>query len=138
MTLLSLDTSFLIDFLAGESSAVEKMKQIEIDGDMTSVSSVVVYELLVLSADDRKPNRAQKAINTVESLLSRIGVIWPFNTSVARLAAEIQRIQMLKGKPVSVRDLFIAASSLANGCNTVITKNVRDFEVIDGIKVESY
>ncbi|MHA1637596.1 MAG: type II toxin-antitoxin system VapC family toxin [Candidatus Thorarchaeota archaeon] len=138
MTLLSLDTSFLIDFLADDPSAVDKMKQIESDGNMIAVSSVVMYELLVLSAGDRKPNKTQKAINVVESLLSRIGIIWSFEPDTARLAAEIQRTQMTKGRPVSVRDLFIAASALTNGCNVVVTRNVRDFEVIDGLRVETY
>ena len=138
MTLLSLDTSFLIDFLAGDPSAVDKMKQIESDGNMLAVSSVVMYELLVLSAGDRKPNKTQKAINVVESLLSRIGIVWSLEPDTARLAAEIQRTQMIKGRPVSVRDLFIAASALTNGCNVVITRNLRDFEVIDGLRVETY
>ncbi len=138
MTLLSLDTSFLIDFLSGQSSAIDKMRQIETDGSMVAVSSVVVYELLVLSAGDRKPSKSQKAINMVESLLSRIGTIWAVDPDAARLAAEIQRTQMLKGKPVSVRDLLIAATSLANGCYIIITRNIRDFEAIDGIRVETY
>ncbi len=138
MTLLSLDSSFLIDFLSGETSAVEKMRQIESDGNMIAVSSVAVYELLVLSAGDRQAKRTQKALNMVESLLSRIGIIWSFEADTARLAAEIQRTQMVKGKPISVRDLFIAASSLANGCNVVVTRNVRDFMAIDGIRVETY
>ncbi|MBN2230869.1 MAG: type II toxin-antitoxin system VapC family toxin [Candidatus Thorarchaeota archaeon] len=138
MTLLSLDTSFLIDFLSGQKSAIDKMKQIENDGDMMAVSSIVVYELLVLSAGDRKPNNIQKAVNMVESLLSRIGILWSVDPEAARLAAEIQRTQMVKGKPVSVRDLLIAANSLANGCYTIITRNVGDFETIDGIRVETY
>lgn len=138
MTLLSPDTTFLIDFLAGNVSAVEKMKQIESDGNMMAVSSVVVYELLVLSAGDRKPSRTQKAINMIESLLSRIGIVWSLEPDAARLAAEIQRTQMIKGRPISVRDLFIAATALANGCNVVVTRNVRDFEAIDGLRVETY
>lgn len=138
MTLLSLDTSFLIDFLSGQPSAVDKMRQIESDGDMVAVSSIVVYELLVLSSGDRKPNKIQKAINMIESLLSRIGTIWSVDSDAARLAAEIQRKQMTVGKPVSVRDLLIATTSLVNGCYTIVTRNIHDFESIDGIRVEAF
>jgi len=138
LTLLSLDSSFLIDFLAGDSGAVEKMRHIERDGSTVVVSSVVVYELLVLSAGDRKPAKIQRAINIVESLLSRIALIWPLDLESAKRAAEIQRIQMSKGRPVSIRDLFIAAIALAHGCQTIVTRNTRDFELIDGVRVESY
>ena len=138
MTLLSLDTSFLIDFLSGQPSAVDKMRQIESDGDMVAVSSIVFYELLVLSSGDRIPNKIQKAINMVESLLSRIGTIWSVDSDAARLAAEIQRKQMTAGKPVSVHDLLIATTSLVNGCYTIVTRNIRDFELVDGIRVETY
>lgn len=138
MTLLTLDTSFVIDFLSGVPAAVEKLRRVETDGDTLAVASVVVYELLVLSSGDREPQKVQKAISTVEAVLSRIGLIWSLDPAAARLAAEIQRAQMSRGRPVSVRDLFIAATSLVNGCNTVITRNVRDFEVIDGLRVETY
>lgn len=138
VSLLSLDTSFLIDFLSGDLDAIEKMRRIEGEGNMLAVSSIVVYELLVLSAGDRAPEKIQKAINTIEMILSRIGTIWSLDQEAARLAAEIQRTQMLKGKPVSVRDLFISATTIMNGCRTIITRNPRDFELVDGLKVEQY
>ncbi len=138
MTLLSLDSTFLVDFLAGLPAAVEKMEQFEREGSAVGVSSVVVYELLVLSAADRRSDKVQKALNTVESLLSRIGIIWPLDLESARLAAEIQRTEMAKGKTLSVRDLLIAATSLANGCHTLVTRNVCDFDSIEGIKTEVY
>ncbi len=77
-------------------------------------------------------------IKVVGNRAELIGIIWSLEPDAARLAAEIQRTQMSKGRPVSVRDLFIAASALVNGCNVVITRNVRDFEAIDGLRVETY
>lgn len=138
MTVLALDTSFLIDFLAGDVKAIEKMKQIETEASRIAIPSIVVYELLILSAVDRQPERIQQALNITEAFLSRIGVIWAFDAECARRAAEIQRTQFSLGRPISVRDLFITATAFVNGCTTVITRNIKDFSAIEGIIVESY
>jgi len=138
MTLLAADSSFLIDLLAGKDEAVSKMREIESESSSLAVPSVVVYELLVLSGPERRSKKAQKAVNTVETLVSRIGVVWPLDRAAAKLAADIQRNSFSKGRPLSVRDLFLAATALTNGCGTVVTRNERDFSAIEGLRVETY
>ncbi|RLI47954.1 MAG: hypothetical protein DRO73_10640 [Candidatus Thorarchaeota archaeon] len=138
MTTVALDTSFLIDFLAGDRAAKRKMQELEEEIVTLAVPSIVAYELLVLSSADRQPERQQKALNIVETLLSRLPILWPFDRRAARLAADIQRANYARGTPLSVRDLLIAATAMSNGCNTIVTRNKRDFERIEGVHVESY
>lgn len=42
-----------------------------------------------------------------------------------------------KGAPVSIADLFIAATSLRHD-RTIVTSNIRDFKPIKGLQLENW
>ena len=64
-------------------------------------------------------------------------VNFPFNDDVAWRAAEIFTDRRRRGLPTGENDLWIAATALATG-QTLVTKNVKHFQAIRGLKVISH
>ena len=64
----------------------------------------------------------------MDSLFVWIDVL-PFDLNSARIAAKIDAILHKKGKPVGLRDIFIAAVSINNQL-PLITRNLRHFIII--------
>jgi len=101
-------------------------------GDV-AISLFVQCELLFgaeLSQQADK-NKAQ-----IEWLCSRINVVYPderFPEIYARLASALKR----SGYTVDTMDVLIAVPALADGA-PVVTRNVKDFARIPGLKVLSY
>ncbi len=53
-------------------------------------------------------------------------------------ASQISANAMKQGKPIGDSDCLIAGIALSHGINTIITKNVKHFERIPGLKIETY
>ena len=60
-----------------------------------------------------------------------------FDPEDARAAAEIRADLKRKGTPIGPYDVLIAGQSLARGL-TVVTANLREFERVEGLKVEDW
>lgn len=60
-----------------------------------------------------------------------------FDTEDARAAAAIRADLKRKGTPIGPYDLLIAGQAMARGL-AVVTANVREFERVDGLKVEDW
>ena len=61
--------------------------------------------------------------------------ILPFDTSVARTYARLWAALARKGLTVGAHDLIIAATAISVDY-AIVTANVRDFEKIDGLRLE--
>jgi tRNA(fMet)-specific endonuclease VapC len=98
------------------------------------ISVVTVAELLhgVERADTEA--RRLKRQSFVEKVLESFP-IFPFDTTVARIYARIWASLAKKGLTVGVHDLIIAATAISLDY-TVITANRRDFEKIEGLRLE--
>ncbi len=59
------DTTFLIDMMIGDSSAVEKGKELERDGVHVSITSVSIFELYVALNMSTKPIEEKNKIDRV-------------------------------------------------------------------------
>ena len=64
-------------------------------------------------------------------------VNFPFNDDVAWHAAKVFADLRRRGLPTGENDLWIAATALANG-ETLVTRNVKHFREIRGLKVISH
>ncbi len=126
------DTTFLIDLLRKSPSAVAKA--VELDAEpIVFTTEANVYEIV---SGIRNTN-TEKALQDLESLLSRM-VVLPLDRKASIYAGLISSELMLKGKMIDDIDCLVAGILLTNGCETVVTRNVKHFERIDGLKVESY
>jgi tRNA(fMet)-specific endonuclease VapC len=98
------------------------------------ISVVTVAELLhgVERADTEVRKIKRQAF--VEKVIEMIPV-FPFDTGVARIYARIWASLVRRGFTVGAHDLIIAATAISLDY-TVITADLRDFEKIEGLRLE--
>jgi predicted nucleic acid-binding protein len=98
------------------------------------ISVVTVAELLhgVERADTEGRRIRRQAF--VEKVLEFFPV-FPFDTSVARIYARIWASLARRGQTVGAHDLIIAATAISLDY-AVVTHNPRDFERVEGLRVE--
>lgn len=111
-----LDTSALIDFLAGGKKADAVAEHLE-EGD-AYVSSVSVFELFAGVKNARHMSQRED--------LAALCVVVPVTGSIARRAASIYTALRRKGVTIAVPDLLIGATA-AEQEMPLLTCNPRDF-----------
>jgi predicted nucleic acid-binding protein len=104
------------------------------EDDPFGISVVTVAELL--HGVERADTDTRKIIRQafVEKVIELFPVL-PFDTSVARTYARLWAALAKKGLTVGAHDLIIAATAISLDY-TIVTANIRDFEKIDGIRLE--
>ncbi len=102
--------------------------------EIFGISVITVAELLhgVHRADSTK--RRLKRSAYVEKVIE-LFPIYNFDTSIARIYAEIWSELSRKGIQIGAHDLIIGSTALSLGFS-VVTYNVRHFERIEGLKIE--
>jgi len=131
----AVDTTFLIDLLRGDDEAVAMAEKLDEEGAVaTTVVNVfeLVYGIYASRGGARKRRMAQ-----AEALFNRLEV-FPLDYKGALTAAHILGELARLGKTVNVLDGLIAGILLANRCETIVTRNVRDFSRISGLRIETY
>jgi tRNA(fMet)-specific endonuclease VapC len=126
---LLIDTDLLIDLERGASApAIEGI----LGEEERAISVITVSELLhgVLRATGARRARRRAF---VEHLLGELRAI-PITEPVARVHADIWAALAARGAVIGAHDLWIAATALAYGLG-VATRNVADFERVEGLRV---
>ena len=125
-----LDTSFLIDLLRGNPN----VQRVINEKDIFLTTQINMYEvltgLLYLKSSEEKILVAKEMFDSIRVLpLEDFGVI-----KAAEICANLTR----KGEKIEDCDCLTAGITLSKGINIIVTKNVKHFEKIKGIKVETY
>lgn len=104
------------------------------EDDPFGISVVTVAELLhgVERADTETRRLRRQAF--VEKVIELFPIV-PFDVAVARIYARIWASLVRKGHTVGAHDLIIAATAISLDY-TVVTANRRDFEKIEGLRLE--
>ena len=126
-----LDTNICIQAMNHVDDAL-LARLIEREGEMC-ISTVVAAELRfgVAKSSARKKNRQMLA-----EFLSPLAVL-PFDEDAAESYGEIRAALEKSGKPIGPLDTLIAGHALSLGA-TLITNNVREFQRVKGLKLESW
>jgi tRNA(fMet)-specific endonuclease VapC len=128
-----LDTNVCIDVLRGRKKVVEKLGNCSPRECFISV----VTEFELFQGADRAPeDRRSSEREKVARFLSCLQIL-PFDSECARIAAAVNAQLLNRGTPVSITDVFIAATGL-NYSWPVVTNNTRDFKRIDGLILEDW
>ena len=117
-----IDTNILIDHLHGEEAATAFLLQME--AGRACVSVITEYELLAVPR--LSPQQAQE-ITRLLALMPRLLI----TSRVVRTAAECHRRYQL-----SLADALIAATALVRRV-TLVTRNVKHFQPITGLRLHS-
>ena len=97
------------------------------------ISAITMAELEYGVFNSSRPDRNRLALMT---FLSRTQVI-PFDVEAAREYGAIRADLTKRGTLIGANDLLIAAHAKAMGL-TLVTNNMREFERVDGLKVENW
>jgi tRNA(fMet)-specific endonuclease VapC len=134
-----LDTDTLTHLHAGNSNVVKQLNTVE--DDLIAITIITKIEVLrgridyVLKADtEEKLIKAQELLFRTEELLNQLPII-PIN----QLAAdEFNRLRAIsKLRKIGQADLLIASITLVNRA-ILVTRNLRHFQQIPGIKVVNW
>ena len=135
--MIHLDTSYLIDLLR-ETTRVRPGPALDfiegLDEGETLVASVLVVSELRAGAELAKS--ALKEHEELDRLLSGLLVAYPdarFPAVYGRLLAALQRTS----RPIAAMDLLIATAALIDDA-PLVTRNVKDFSRVPGLRVLGY
>ena len=135
--MIHLDSSLLIDLLreVGKDRpgpAFDVMESIDAE-DTVGVSVHVVCELRAGAELSRKPLKEHELL---DQLFGGLVIAYPdarFAPAYGRLLAAIHR----SGRPIAALDLLIATAALLDDA-PLITRNVKDFSRVPGLRVLRY
>jgi len=128
-----LDTNVCIDVLRGRKNVVDRLAYCLPEECYISV----ITEFELFQGADRAPlvHRAEER-KKVERFVSMLQIL-PFDSDCARMAAKINAELLNQGTPVSITDVFIAATGLCYQW-TVVTNNTKDFLRIGNLPLEDW
>ena len=127
------DTSFLIDIMRSDKDAIKKAEEIEKNGNTIAVSSISIFELFVGVALIIRQDQERNKINRILNGLSIIS----FDGDSAKEAGRIFAQKRKHRSTIEPGDSMIAGVCLRRN-EVLITRNIKHFNDIEGLRIESY
>jgi len=124
-----LETTFLVDFFRGSEQAVSKLMALEEEDVTVFTTSISVFEIMQGIRGEKEKTLAEKFFSSVQ--------IIPFTKRSAFAAGEIRKKLGKSGITIEAEDAMIAGIAITRN-KTILTRNIRHFSGIDGVKIESY
>ena len=126
-----LDTNICVFFLRGKLNLNDLLRQK--GRENCFISEITVVELRYGAENSDNPTKSHKSVDAFVGGLSII----PIYGSIKRYAKEKVRLRKI-GKPMHDEfDLLIGVTAVENKL-TLVTDNVKDFERLEGIKIENW
>ncbi|HLX06820.1 MAG TPA: type II toxin-antitoxin system VapC family toxin [Thermoanaerobaculia bacterium] len=127
-----LDTNACVDYLTGRFPAVTERIRESPPEDLC-ISSVVVAELRF--GADRSSSR-ERNHQRLDVLTAEIACA-DFDLAAAAAYGRVRAALEARGTPIGANDMLIAAQALALGL-ILVSDNLREFQRVDGLVVESW
>jgi tRNA(fMet)-specific endonuclease VapC len=134
-----LDTDTLTRAHSGHANIAERVRQVGEENVATTVINAIAvlqgrHDFLLKASDGEQLLKAQRLLQRSEELLESIAIIFVD----VRAAGEFDKLrQNKKLRKIGRADLLIASIALAHAA-TVVTRNVKHFRQIPGLKVENW
>jgi tRNA(fMet)-specific endonuclease VapC len=134
-----LDTDTLTHLHAGNSNVVERLKSVaDIEVGITIITKVEILrgriDYLLKAETGANLLKAQELLFRTEGLLNDLAIV-PINQAAS---IEFDRLRAVsKFRKIGRADLLIASITLANRA-TLVTRNLRHFKQIPGLRVENW
>ena len=126
-----LDTDTCIDVLRQRPGMTQRLRQLAPTD--CAISMVTVYELFCGLAKAKDPQKEREKVQQFVAAVMEL----PLDRAAAEHAASIRAELERQGSVIGPYNLLIAGQAIADGL-TLVTKNVREFQRIDGLKLESW
>ncbi len=126
-----LDTDFLISFMRGEENSLKKIEELEKKQELLSTTSINATELLKGSYNSKNP---KKELIKVKMYLETLEIL-DFDYESAIIFSKIWYKLKKKGNIIQDFDILIASIAIEND-EALLTKNIKHFEKIEGLKLE--
>jgi tRNA(fMet)-specific endonuclease VapC len=128
-----LDSNVCIDVLRGRKKVIDHLAScLPKECFISAVTEFELFQGAGRAPEDRRKEEYSKVSLFVEALQ-----VLPFDSECARIAARINADLLNQGTPVSITDVFIAATGLRHRW-TVVTNNTRDFSRIEGLALDDW
>jgi len=125
-----LDTNICVYFLKGQYELNKRIEKAEVRNCFISEITIAELKFGAENSENKEKNR-----KTVDEFVSKFIIIPVFN-SLDIYAKEKARLRK-KGLPLDDFDLLIGATAISNSL-TLVTRNVSDFERLEGIEIENW
>ena len=126
-----LDSNILIYFFRGTGHVADHLRRHA--ASTIKIPTPALFELEYGTAKSSRPMQQRAGIDAVMQRFESI----PLNYASARQAGVLRQSLEKGGVPIGPYDLLIAGIALANHL-TVITRNIREFERVPGLKLENW
>jgi predicted nucleic acid-binding protein len=127
---VSLDSSFLIDLLAGEIRAVTKARELDQSTESRYITAPAAAEVMIGAY-----RVGGVYFDRTKLLIDGLPLL-NFDREAYQKAGQLGAEMSKRGSPIGQGDLFIAAISLRHGER--VLSNDRSFSRIPGLSVETY
>ena len=128
-----LDTTVLIDLMRNDSSAHNCIRAAKARGIKLIVTSGSIHELFVGITQSNNPEQEQ---SKVQLALTDTNVL-PLHPDLAEQSGRIDGNLRSKGIMIGVVDCVTAATAIEQNV-PLLTRNVKHFKQVAGLKVETY
>lgn len=129
--MICLDSSFIIDFIRNDKSAIKILDSLK--DEIFITTGVNVFEVLFgIYLKGRKAD-----VDVIKEFFDSLVVVnldYKSADSASKIGVELRKA----GKIIELNDILIAGMILANGCDKILTKNKEHFSRIKGLKVIDY
>ena len=125
-----LDTNICVYLLKGLYSLDKKIEKAEIENCFVSEITIAELKFGVENSEAKEKNK-----KTIDDFVIKFTII-PIFSSLDIYAKEKARIRK-KGLPLDDFDLLIGSTAISNNL-ILVTRNVSDFERLEGIEIENW
>ena len=126
-----LDTNICI-YIINEQPARVLQRLIQAGRESLAISTVTVAELAFGVAKSTRPETRAK----LENFLSKFPIL-DWDQDAAWIYGNVRKTLEAKGQRIGERDLLLASQALALDA-TMVTNNTREFERVEGLKLENW
>lgn len=130
---MMLDTTFLVDLVRGDPGARALLEGAESGSEAVRIPAPALAKLWEALERSRHPPRDLDRVRAVLDAAATVA----FTAAHAARAGRILGRSVREGAPMDPFDAMVAAVA-AEEDESLVTRNVRDFERVDGLRLRTY
>jgi tRNA(fMet)-specific endonuclease VapC len=127
-----LDTCVVSDFAQGHPQVLARVKAVSPE----EIAVSAITEMEVAYGLNLNPRLARRLGPVMRAFFGAIEVL-PYGRAEAAATAGIRAALKKRGSPIGAYDALIAGAALAADL-TLVTSNVREFDRVEGLRVENW